>query len=77
MHLEVFSDFALLEEVLTNGSLVLKALQRSLQVVLLQSIPVFILVLHLINLRESSLPYLFDNLVLPDLLLAFLIITTL
>ena len=77
MHLEVFSDFALLEEVLTNGSLVLKALQRSLQVVLLQSIPVFILVLHLINLRESSLPYLFDNLVLPDLLLAFLIITAL
>lgn len=77
MHLEVFSDFALLEKVLTNGSLVLKALQRSLQVVLLQRIPVFILVLHLINLRESSLPYLFDNLVLPDLLLAFLIITTL
>lgn len=77
MHLEVFSDFALLEKEMTNGRLILKALQRILQVVLLQRIPVFIDVLYLINLREASLPYLFDNLVLSDLLLAFLFITDL
>lgn len=77
MHLEVFSDFALFEEELTDGSLVLKAFQRSLKVILLKRVPVFILVLYLINLRKSSLPYLFDNLVLSDLLLAFLLITAL
>ena len=77
MHFEVFSDFALLEKEMTNGSLILKALKRILQVVLLQRVPVFIDVLYLINLRESSLSYLFDNLVLSDLLLAFFFITDL
>lgn len=62
---------------MANGSLILKALQRILQVVLLQRVPVFIDILNLINLRESSLSYLFDNLVLSDLLFSFFFITDL